>query len=385
VEACLFVDHLCNLACRYCYNGEHFSRPMSIETAKRAVDRALAASPPHLDVSFFGGEPLLRVSFIEEVALYTERCAKELGDRAPPIRFVMNTNATALDDAALDLMAPPRPFVVFVSLDGDRQTHDRNRVDARGAGSYDKVVAGIRRLAARKIPYELVAVVGVDSARELGRTVRALAELEPRRIVLSPNFRDAWTDEALLDLRAGLDDVAAFWIERFRAGEILRLDPLQTKILTHLHGGMPCPVRCLLGQSEWTVAPSGDLYPCAQMVGEDDKKDLVIGRVDLGFDTAKIAALQAQKNRVETTCAPCELRDRCQSHCGCRHLGLTGRLGEINAVLCETESAFIDAADHAAETLYAERCPAFVRYFYERQWTTQPGAVLSQLRRSRDA
>jgi uncharacterized protein len=385
VEACLFVDHLCNLACRYCYNGEHFSRPMSMQTAQKAVERALGVRPPHLDVSFFGGEPLLRVSWIKDVVAYTERRAQEMGAAAPPLRFVMNTNATALDEEALDLMAPPRPFAGFVSLDGDRETHDRNRVSSGGAGSYDKVVAGIRRLADRRIPYELVAVVGIDSARALGKTVRALAELAPRRIVLSPNFRDAWTDEALYDLRAGLADVASFWIERFRAGAIVRIDPLQTKILTHLHGGMPCPARCVLGQSEWTVAPSGNLYACAQMVGEDDREDLVIGHVDRGFDTTKIAALQADKNRVETTCAPCELRDRCQSHCGCRHLGLTGRLGEINAVLCETESAFLSAADHVAETLYAERCPAFVHHFYERKWTAQPGAVLSQLRRSRDA
>lgn len=358
---------------------------MPLETAKKAVDRALSTRPPQLSLSFFGGEPLLHFDLVRDIVEYAELRTAKMGTRLPELAFVMNTNATVMESDALDLMEPPRNFFAYVSLDGDRETHDRNRVDARGFGSHDRVVSGIAKLSSRQIPYTLVSVIGIDSARELGRTVRALFEFRPARMSFEINRADAWTAEAIGELRAGLMDVAAFWIERFRAGEIIHMDPFVSMILAHVHGGRYCSARCVVGQTEWAVAPSGNFYACGPMVGEDTRSDLVIGHVDRGFDSARIRGIQADKDRVETTCATCELRDRCRSQCGCMHLAHTGRIGEINAVMCESEAAFIEASDHVADTLYAERCPAFLNFFYERKWKPLAGTTLSPLRRSRDA
>lgn len=384
MDVCLFVDHQCNLRCRYCYNGEHFARRMPRERAEKAIELALSKRPPQLDVSFFGGEPLLRIDWIREVVAHVEQRMRAAECAGTQVRFIMNTNGTLLDDRAIDLMAPPRAFTVFVSLDGEPDVHDRARPDALGRPSHARVVAGIERLRQAKIPFELLAVVTPESARAVGKTVQALHATGAGRVVLSPNLGDDWTTEAVEELRLGLGEACAFWADRFRAGEIVRVDPLHTKILTHLYGGSPCPSRCQLGQREWAVAPSGKLYACGQMVGEDNRDDLVIGHVDTGFDLAAVDRLQRQKNRIEQTCAECAQRDRCQSHCGCQHLGLTGQLGEITAVLCELESAFIEAADELAETLWNEKCPAFLAQYYERQWVPAAGAALFPLRRARD-
>ena len=118
------------------------------------------------------------------------------------------------------------------------------------------------------------------------------------------------------------------------------------------------------------------------MVGEDRDGGLAYGDVDRGFDLTSLARMQAAKDRVEKTCAPCELRDRCQSQCGCRHVALTGKLGEITETLCEIETAYIDQADRIAETLIAEKNPSFVDYFYRRDWAPAEGAEWSAERRA---
>jgi uncharacterized protein len=169
----------------------------------------------------------------------------------------------------------------------------------------------------------------------------------------------------------------------FRAGTAIAIDPLHTKILTHIRGGIPCPSRCQLAGSELAVSPSGRLYPCAQMIEEDTRDDLVVGDVFRGLDAEKLAMMQTAKDKVETTCSPCEVRDRCQSHCGCRHVALSGRLGEITAVLCETERAFIGEADRVAETLFAEKCKTFVDFYYAKEWGPARGSKLVPLRRAR--
>lgn len=381
MELTLFVDHACNLRCRYCYTGEKFRRPMTAEVMRAAVDLALARRPRELDVSFFGGEPLLRWQLLRDTVAYVEAHASELAADKPSLRYLVNTNAILVDDRRMGVFAPPRQTTAFVSLDGPAAIHDARRVDARGRPSHAAVVRGIDRLKALRIPVHLVAVVEPATARSLGDTLRELLAQGVARATLSPNFRAEWTTAAIADLRSGLEDVARVWREALRAGNHVVVDPLATKILTHLHGGVPCPTRCQLGGHELSVAPSGRIYPCAQMIGQDDRLELSIGEVQVGVDCARAEQLQQQKDRVELTCIGCAIRDRCQSHCGCRHLALTGRLGEISQALCEVEAAFIDAADALAAELVRERCPAFMNLFYRTNWRPADGDQLIHLRR----
>lgn len=385
MELTLFVDHQCNLRCTYCYNGEKFTRPMSMETARKAVEIALGTGPVgHLDVSFFGGEPMMRMGLIREIVEYCEQRVEGMKPK-PTLRFIMNTNGTLMTDEAIALMSKPRKFSVFVSLDGHKEVHDRFRVNAAGKGSFDDVVAGVERLRKAGIPYQLVGVVSTETASELGKTVRTLAPLGGAKVVLAANFRDDWTEASIDQLRRGLADAGDAWMDLFRAGKAFAVEPLHTKILTHLKGGIPCPSRCMIAGSEMCVSPSGKIYPCAQMVGEDDNDALVVGHVDTGMEMDRVREMQRLKDRVETTCEPCALRDRCQSHCGCRHVALTGQLGEITAALCEIESSFIEAADRVAEQLFEEKCQAFIDYYYKKSWVPARGGVLTQLRRSKDA
>ena len=384
MELTLFIDHQCNLRCTYCYNGEKFTRPMSLQTAKKAVEVALSlGSTPFFDVSFFGGEPMLRMDLIRDIVEYCHERLQSLRPK-PPLRFVMNTNGTLLTDDAIDFMRSCGNFSVFVSLDGDKAVHDRFRIHASGQGSFDDVVAGIHRLRKAKIRYQLVGVITAQTASSLGRTARTLMSLGGDKAVLAPNFRDEWTDASIAALHQGLSDAGRVWMDVFRSGKKFALEPLHTKILTHLKGGIPCPSRCRIAGSELCVSPSGKIYPCAQMVGEDDNDSLVVGHVDEGMDMDRVLELQRKKDRVETVCEPCALRDRCQSHCGCRHVALSGQLGEITAVLCEIEAAFIQAADRIAEQLYSENCPAFIDYYYKKSWAPAQGGVLTQLRKSRN-
>lgn len=385
MELTLVLDHHCNLRCTYCYAGDKFSRRMSEETMRRAIDLAFDKRPPHLDLGFFGGEPTLHPDLILAAIDYAEAKAKHGDGPVPALRYILNTNATLLSHArCAGVLAAlgRRRSTAFVSLDGAKEAHDRHRVDAAGRGTFDQVIAGIEALRAAGVPYQLTAVASKETAPHLGDTLKTLLPLGASKIIVAPNFRDDWSEHDIEGLRRGLRAAGDAWIEHFRAGHGLAVDPLHTKILTHLKGGVPCPSRCTLGGDELAVAPSGRLYPCAQMVGEDDRDELCLGDVERGVDRAKARGMQTSKERVEDTCSSCALRDRCQSHCGCRHVALTGALGEITAELCEIEGAMIAEADRVAELLYEEQNAAFLDLYYRRKWNAAPGQ-LTQLRRAR--
>jgi uncharacterized protein len=381
VELTLFLDHACNLRCRYCYGGDKFSRPMSNTVMRRAVDLALAERPALFEVAFFGGEPLLHIDLVQETIAYVEQATLRQGLPPSHVRYVMNTNGTLVDDHILTMLAPPRPFTTYVSLDGPAAIHDAHRVDAAGNGTFSTVTSNLARFRQRQIAFCLVAVVSPENAGQLGAMVRTLLAERPAFIILSPNLHTAWSEESIAALRAGLDDAAAVWMSAFRCGHAVPVEPLHTKILAHLCEGIPCPTRCTLAGGAWAVAPSGRLYTCAQIIGEDENDALAIGTVGNGLDRRRLSELRFQKDRVEEHCAPCALRTRCQSQCGCRHLALTRELGRITAVLCEIEASFIDAADHVASVLHAEGCPTFMDTYYAKRHRPADGASLTRLRR----
>jgi radical SAM protein with 4Fe4S-binding SPASM domain len=49
---------------------------------------------------------------------------------------------------------------------------------------------------------------------------------------------------------------------------------------------------CDFGGSQVTIAPSGNLYPCARLVGTDRRCDVRVGHVTTGWDTGKAEQLR---------------------------------------------------------------------------------------------
>ncbi len=384
MELCLVVDHACNLRCKYCYMGEKRSAPMSRDVMRQAVDFALAQNTGWLSVTLFGGEPLLVPAILPAAEQIVGDAQSTRGSQVN-LRWLLDTNATRLNEGALDWLAPPRQAKVFVSLDGVAAAHDANRVDAAGRATHSRVVEGIARLRARNIAFDIVAVVNPDTARYLPDSLAFVLTLGAEQIHFQANLRAHWTETDLADFTQHARDTAAVWADEFRHGRRAIVEPFHSKVLSHLFGELHLPRRCQLATREVAVAPSGRIYPCAEMVGEDKHLEFAIGDVVTGLDPVRIAALRAQVQAVNLTCETCALNRRCLNGCGCRQWACAGRLGHVTATLCETESAWIEAADQAAESLFAENCGAFQEFYYENSWAVpasvpHPDEALVQIR-----
>jgi len=131
----LCVTHDCNLNCIYCYQ-KHDKAKMSFETAKKCIDWIFDNVPPHLngiEISFFGGEPLLEFELIKEIVAYTSRTKRS--KEYKNFLFFASTNGTLLDDSMKKWLTKHKScFWLGLSLDGTRDTHNFNR-----SNSFDKI------------------------------------------------------------------------------------------------------------------------------------------------------------------------------------------------------------------------------------------------------
>lgn len=138
----------CNLGCWYCYESHIKDSELSQETAERIIRHLhvrYAQNPfKTLNVSFFGGEPLLK----ENVVCYLLQASKAFCDaRDISMTVGFTTNCTVLSDHMLNVL---KDYSVDfqITLDGDKAKHDTVRhYKNSDIGSYDKIINNLHRIA----------------------------------------------------------------------------------------------------------------------------------------------------------------------------------------------------------------------------------------------
>jgi uncharacterized protein len=143
----------CNFACDYCIQGDHgeynkTAAKMSMETAARVAEwteaRLDAVSPKSFALTFFGGEPLLNQPVMHYLA---ERLSNSCEARGVSMLINIITNGLLLTPELVDRLTPYGLGGVKITLDGDRDTHNRMRPLRGGQGTFDKILHNVRLVA----------------------------------------------------------------------------------------------------------------------------------------------------------------------------------------------------------------------------------------------
>lgn len=363
MDLTLCLTHDCNLACHYCYAGHKHAATMTRDTAAAALQLAIGEiQSGKMQLSFFGGEPLLQWDTLTWATQRAERLCDAAGIQ---LQRTVTTNGTLLSDERADWLAEHH-FALGVSIDGDRDAHDSTRPRRGGGSSFDDTLAGLLLAVPRFPNAEAIFVVDPANVDRVIEGTRYLAEQGVRCISLNPNFYAQWSQERLAVWEQQYALVADFFVQRFRAGHDLYVNFIDGKIITRLKDGFSCTDRCSFGEGEIAVAPSGRIYPCERLVG-DDTGELCIGDVATGFDQLTRLKLIAGRGNHDPDCDTCALRDRCMNWCGCINHATTGDIAAVSGLVCFHEQLCIHEADRAAEILWRERNPLLLKKYYQEE------------------
>lgn len=341
----LNVTNQCNLACGYCYeySDDRIAKPdgkpkyMNEETAHQAVDLLFreAAFRKVVHVTFFGGETLLNFPLMRSTVLYTKEKAAAAGKYAD---FSLTTNATLLTEEIIDFFSEHR-IGITVSIDGDKELHDRMRVFHSGKGSYDVIAPKIKELLRRHRTNSIGARVTLSSGvREVVRIYRHLTgELGFDSVGFSPatanpNRLYSIGPQKMSGVLGEFETLAWEYRDHAVAGKQHGFNNI-SDTLKELHTGISKAYPCGAGLGLLGVSTSGNVGLCHRFA---DAEVGQMGDVRSGIDaTARSKFLETHHLGARPDCGTCWSRPTCAG--GCYHEAFVhyGSTSASNLHYCE--------------------------------------------------
>jgi len=138
----LLPTEACNFRCTYCY--EDFKLGRMGEDVVRGIEILLSRRVPklrRLDLSWFGGEPLMARDIMLRILDHVARLRQE----HPELQFNSDatTNGILLTPELLERFQSLGLTRFQISFDGPPRHHDRKRVKVGGAGTFDRIWANL--------------------------------------------------------------------------------------------------------------------------------------------------------------------------------------------------------------------------------------------------
>ncbi len=362
VSVTFHLTHDCNLRCAYCYTGEKVGRHMRDDVAEKAIRFSLTEAKRqmagHLEIVFFGGEPMMR---LEQLCSIADRFLERKGDLK--VSFKLSTNGLLLNAKAREELAK-RKVYVSVSLDGNPETQDQQRPSANGQPYAEKLAAMIPEWLAWNPCMNVTVVVTPDVASRLDESVAWLVEKGFSYISVALDFSATWSLEAMKMLETAIGRLANLYIAWHKGDRKVFVSCFDSRIQSRIRAN-DSQCACSFGSKEFSIAPSGRLYPCVQFVADDlGNSEYIIGDVDSGFEEVNRQRLHREAKGQKPECDGCALESRCTKWCACINWTDTGQIHRASPTLCHYEKMLIPIADRIAAELYRGRNPQFIHRHY---------------------
>jgi uncharacterized protein len=368
----------CNFACDYCIQGDHgdynkHATKMSLETAARVAEwieeRLDVVGPERLALTFFGGEPLLNLPVVFFLA---ERLWHSCQARGVGTRINVITNGLLLTREVVDRLKPYGLTGVKITLDGDRDTHNRMRPLRGGQGTFDKILNNIRAVADQC----RISIGGnfdetsVDSYPALLDFLREqefadkLARVSFKPIIRSPGAAESRSFIPLTAISDGGKPLNGICMTSAGTGttacdschlldermSFLREETKKRgfKTVDGVHMG-PCEIH---KRNAHTIGPDGSLYACPGFAGNTHEST---GHIDARHDPLRSrAARRFEQLAAWRECQDCAFIPVCAGGCS---VAAHTELGDVNKPNCHKvsfEAGVVTLAREAARLQLAE-------------------------------
>ncbi len=304
---------LCNMNCGYCFyrtaSEGRENRIMSKETVDILLKKVSDYGPAGLTVIFQGGEPTLAgLQFFE---YFTEQAKKRI---KADIFFSIQTNGTLIDNKFADFFAR-NDYLVGISLDGNRKTNDRYRVDKHGESVLPATLSAINALKKRNVMFNILSVTDNENAADIDSTYAYFKKHGFYDLQFIP-YVDEYDGISLSPeaYEAFLKRIFDLWYEDFDPDDFIQIRHIDNYL--DIIAGFP-PENCAMCGTcghYYVIEANGDIFPCDFYCKEEFK----IGHIT---DEKPFEINEKHKKFIEESilirpqCAECKYQYLCRGGC----------------------------------------------------------------------
>ncbi|WP_410771650.1 radical SAM protein [Fontibacillus sp. BL9] len=341
----LHVIHDCNLRCAYCYGGggdfggERVA--MSEEVALKAVDFLIRESGDQqsLNITFFGGEPLMNLPLIKKV---TEYCRQKERETGKTFNLGMTTNGTLLTDKTLKYLNENR-ISVGISIDGPKETHDKYRRYEDQSGSFDRLMEGTRKLLDSRDGRVTARITVTRDNLNIVDITKFISELGFRKVNLalvstSDGSPLSIRKEDLHYIAEQYQQLAEEFIASIKEKKRYFINVFTSR-LELLHNRKFMFYDCGAGRRYMAVSPEGGIYMCHRFVGMEEQR---MGDLDHGFSEDMLRDVVNSHVEQKEGCGDCWARYMCGGGCFYNSVEKGGTLRSSPGDFCDSYKSLFE-------------------------------------------
>ncbi|WP_302626837.1 radical SAM protein [uncultured Eubacterium sp.] len=281
----------CNFRCKYCY--ESFGRGKMAKETQDAIIKYISRNISRysgLDISWFGGEPLLAKDVIEYMSEKIDAICKKAKKM---YTTTITTNAYCLDFETFRMLQKYNLVAVQVTLDGIKETHDKQRVFANGEPTYDVIINNLIEIKNKAKSGVQKIILRTNVSKDIFDKMDEYIDFYSKTFGDDSRFSffirpvGDWGGEAVEQMKSKMMDSNSF---RSVYNKIIKSD---TKLNMNfferflVQGGCVCYAG---KRNAYVIKSNGDIGKCTcELDSEDNKIGKMLVSGDMDIDEFKLA------------------------------------------------------------------------------------------------
>lgn len=340
----------CNLRCRYCFYYDVADNRevknygiMNDDTLENMVKKVFDDVEYSANFAFQGGEPTMAgIEFFEKFHKFVEK----YNTKKIIVNFSLQTNGTLLSKKWLELFKKHN-YLIGLSLDGNKEMHDTFRIDAKGEGTFSRVLKAAKMMKKAEVEFNILCVVNKLIAQN-GKLVYNFFRNNGFRYYQFIPCLDSLSCSEEKDYTLTAEDYGKFLDETFN---LLYEDIMSDKRISVRH--FDNYTKILLGEEpeacdmvghcnmNAVLESDGSMYPCdfyvldefkVGNINESSFEELFKSEAEMRFLRTSLA--------VDEKCKVCRYFKICRGGCR-RHKELTAE-GNYENRFCESYKYFFE-------------------------------------------
>lgn len=336
----------CNFRCTYCFDNYFSDREALSRSKKMSIDmlddlfifiEKTRNKKEEIHFSWFGGEPLMNFDFIEK---FVSRAKDEFKF---DYRMSINTNASLLDSNKIDFIIDNK-ISPAISIDGDEESHDKNRVFHDKKGTWEATVQHLPELS-----------IKARRNNHIVNTLMVVNEKNYHNLAKSYRFLDrmGFIVQMLFDYEVPFEgeyaDSIIDQLETLFIRDRVTLPTFFSRKVLNQDYQKNSKGYCFNPDSSVSISPDGKLFFCHQLVPKmttDENVENYYGDIYKGYSEKKY--YKKIKNRIEfdsfekisEKCNACSAKHWCKGGCFAAHWYNTKDMFGLNENMCKMHQAF---------------------------------------------